>query len=85
MHLYSVELSTLVPGQPIVRNNMLVPAQLQNEDHIISAVGWQNNESFASSWMNRVQNKAYLQRCIGNNCVQVIPLYKYSRWLQIHT
>lgn len=67
-----MDLNTLVAGQAVVRNEMLVPEPLRNQDHIISAVGWQNNNTFASSWMNRVQNQAYLQTCTSNGqCVQV--------------
>lgn len=71
--LFTVDLNTLVAGQPAVSQALLVPEALRNEDHIISAVGWQNNNTLASSWMNRVQNRAFVQACTGSVC-QVVRI-----------
>lgn len=74
--LFTVDLSTtLAPGQVPTSVALLAPETLRNEDHIISAVGWQNNQSVAASWMNRVQNRAVIQTCEGSNCRVVSVIY----------
>lgn len=76
--LFTVELSTLVAGQPAVSQALLAPIEVRNEDHIISAVGWQDNNRLAASWMNRVQNRAYIQSCTGSVC-QVVSKKSHLR------
>lgn len=68
MKLYSVNLSGLTPGQPVTKNELIAPPEVRNEEHVLTAVAWQNNETVISVWMNRVQNRAYLQRCVNSVC-----------------
>lgn len=68
MKLFSVNLSSLSAGQPVVRNEILAPSAVRDVENVITAVAWQNNDSVVSVWMNRVQNQAYLQSCVNSNC-----------------
>lgn len=72
VNLYTVDLTSLEIGKPVVQHEQAVPEQLKNEDHIIGSVVWQNNASVISLWTNRVQNQAYMQSCTDSVCKVVI-------------
>lgn len=62
--MYTVNLHDLRPGTPV--NMTVIPDTQPNrksKDRIISVVSWLNNNTVFSISMNRVQNKADLQRC----------------------
>lgn len=70
--LFTVDLKNLQPSATVPSKiEIPVPPQLANDEHIINAVKWANNETLFTSWMNRVQNKAYLQTCVGSECKPV--------------
>lgn len=81
--LYSVLLTDVRIGQQATLHQMLVPEALHNQDHLITAVGWQNNETFVSTWMNRVQNTAYLQACTGTSCRQLKTISSSTGWVDL--
>lgn len=68
VNLYSVDLTSLAIGKPVVQHGQAVPQALQNAEHIIGSVVWQNNASVISLWTNRVQNEAYMQSCTDSVC-----------------
>lgn len=81
--LFSIELEKVTAGQPVEKHEQLVPAVLSNEDHIISTVGWQNNETFVASWMNRVQNRAYIQSCNNRECQVFKSINSTTGWVDL--
>lgn len=83
VNLFSIELDKVKPGQPVEKHEQLVPAVLRNEDHIISTVGWQNNDTFVASWMNRVQNRAYIQACNNKECHIFKSINSTAGWVDL--
>lgn len=83
--LYSVNLSGLTVGQPATKNEISAPDDVKGVENVITAVAWQNNETVISVWMNRVQNRAYLQSCINSNCNMVYDMCKLIIYTQRNT
>lgn len=81
--LFSVELDKITTGQPVEKHEQLVPAVLSTVDHIISTVGWQNNDTFVASWMNRVQNQAYIQACNNQECHVFKNITSTTGWVDL--
>lgn len=84
--LFVVDLSAAAAapaGQAVVRQEQSVPAALAQEEHIISAVGWQTNDTFVSTWMNRVQNRAALQSCRGSQCKVFKTIASADGWVDL--
>lgn len=83
VNLFSIELMELVLGNEVLKHEHPVPAALKNEDHIISAVGWQNNVTFVASWMNRVQNRAVIQACNNQDCLVFKNITSTTGWVDL--
>lgn len=81
--LFSIELASVVHGRAVETHEHLAPLVLRTEEHIISAVGWQNNVTFVASWMNRVQNRAYVQACTNRECVVFKNITSTSGWVDL--
>lgn len=73
MKLFTVDLKDLKPNAETVpiNNEIKPPHPLASAEHIISVVKWVNNDTLFASWMNRVQNRAILQTCVGSECKPV--------------
>lgn len=69
--LFSVDLKELVEDQKLIKYEVVAPKALREQPHIVSVVSWLNNETLLSTWMNRVQNQAYIQTCIDEDCKDV--------------
>lgn len=83
VRLYTVDLSALRANQTVERHEQLVPAELSTAEHVIAAVGWQSNETFASAWMNRVQNRAHIQACREGQCTVFKTISSTSGWVDL--
>lgn len=78
--LHTINLENLSPTKPAKINSIAVPAELASRNHLITFVQWANNDELITSWMNRVQNVAYLQKCVvkTENCTIVSIDVNYS-------
>lgn len=71
VRLFTVDLKRILEKEELVRYEIPVPEPLEIYPHIISVVAWANNNTLLSAWMNRVQNKAYIQACENEKCREV--------------
>lgn len=81
VQLFSVDLKTLANENKIEKHEILAPTSLRNEEHIIAVVAWANNETLLSSWMNRVQNEAYVQTCVDDKCKVLKSWVSHTGWI----
>lgn len=65
--------------------NVPAPSELQTVEHLITSVSWANNNTLISVWMNRVQNKAIVYKCIGGSCSNVQTLESSKGWIEFYT
>lgn len=77
VRLFSVDLSRALEKEELVRYEINVPTPLEVFPHIISVVAWANNNTLLSTWMNRVQNQAYVQTCENEICKPVSNFCKF--------
>lgn len=78
-----VELKVVGLADGVETSANRVPKELAAEDHILSAVGWMDNATCVSMWMNRIQNKGYLQRCTAEDCRVFKMLESTDGWLNL--
>lgn len=69
--LFLVDLSDASSNEAVKKDQILAPEELREKQHIVSVVGWANNKTLLSTWMNRVQNHAIVEACEGKSCRQV--------------
>lgn len=81
VQLFSVDLKTLANENKIEKHEILAPTSLRNEEHIIAVVAWANNETLLSTWMNRVQNEAYVQTCVDDKCKVLKSWVSLTGWI----
>jgi dipeptidyl-peptidase 4 len=66
--------------------NISVPTELASEQHLITSVSWANPTTLISVWMNRVQNKAIISKCIiGGNCTNAHTIQSTNGWVEFYT
>lgn len=66
--------------------NIEVPSDFANEEHLITSVAWAHNNELISVWMNRVQSKAVIYKCvIGGECNKAQTLESSSGWIEFYT
>lgn len=58
-----------------------IPTELQNREYIISVVSWANSKTLLSTYMNRVQNEAYIQTCQDKSCKPLYSMSSKTGWL----
>nr|CAD7400600.1 unnamed protein product [Timema cristinae] len=67
--------------------NIEPPATLANEDPILSAVTWANNDEVVAVWMNRVQNNAeiVIYNITAGTYETVLKISEPSGWIDLFT
>lgn len=69
--LFYVDLANVQPNNPssIVLHEIAVPERFQTShiDHLITSVSWATNNDLIAVFMNRVQNKGEIRKCIISN------------------
>lgn len=82
--LQLIDLEVLEVGRKFDIVQVVPPTEVTDE-HIISTVAWANNENIVTVWMNRIQNKAVIQRCQIDKCENIALLESRTGWIELFT
>lgn len=85
VQLFSVDLETVADENKVEKYEVLAPIELRNVQHIIAVVAWANNGTLLSTWMNRVQNKTYVQTCVDDKCKLLMSWASSTGWIDFFT
>lgn len=56
-----------------------------DDEYLITAVSWANENDLISVWMNRVQDRGLVFKCTGVACQNVLTLDNYEGWIEFFT
>ncbi|XP_070507717.1 dipeptidyl peptidase 4 isoform X2 [Chironomus tepperi] len=81
--LFYVNLEGAIPDNlPEIKK----PESLQADQYLITSVGWANGNDLISVWMNRIQNRGLILKCISsNNCENLLTLDTDEGWIEFFT
>lgn len=68
--------------------NIAVPTEFASIEHLITSVQWANDNTLISAWMNRIQNKAIINKCVISataSCNDVLTLESTDGWVEFYT
>lgn len=89
VQLFVINLDTVAAARAIDIEEVKVPSELAAEDHLIATVAWANDAKLIAVWMNRIQNKAFIQRCLAfdtaNPCKNIAQLSSNTGWVELFT
>lgn len=67
--------------------NIAVPTEFTDLEHLITSVQWANDNTLISAWMNRVQNKAIINKCVISAtaaCSNALTLESTDGWVEFY-